>query len=221
MSPPTIVFASTGPVKPSRHCNRTSGGLESKGIVGLGWTGTFKELEDDDESGRRPGRHERFAYTGTTGAVSIATYQALGAVPVSIDLSETFPALSQHTVDGTDMSLDPLTSGKFYTVIKHVAMSNHFKAVLTLMASKRKIDAFPPALQKIIKEEGRAVVPFWRSLQARQIRDDIQILQKNGIVFTEIQYPAFRKAMDPVYAMLQAKLGGDLLDRVSRGANTT
>ena len=45
------------------------------------------------------------------------------------------------------------------------------------------------------------------------------ILKKNGVAFTEIQYPAFRKAMEPVYAMVQSKLGGDLLERVSRAAN--
>ena len=49
--------------------------------------------------------------------------------------------------------------------------------------------------------------------------EDSEILKKNGVAFTEIEYPAFRKALDPIYAIVQAKLGGDLLDRARRAVS--
>jgi TRAP-type transport system periplasmic protein len=193
--------------------------LESKGIVGLGrGIGGFKDLETN-KAVTVPEDMKGLRVRIQNGAVYAATYQALGAIPVTIDSSEAYAALSQHTADAIDFTLDEFTTGKFYTVVKHVAMSNHIFSPNPLMGSKRKIDALPPVLQRIVREEGKAIVSFWRSLHARQIVEDIQLLKKNGVVFTEIQYPAFRKEMDSVYAALQAKLGGDLVDRISRAAS--
>jgi TRAP-type transport system periplasmic protein len=196
--------------------------LDAKGILGLSWgTPGFKELETTTKAIVVPEDMKGLRFRIQAGAVYVATYQALGAIPLTIDLSEAFTALSQRTIDGIDTNLDTFTTSKYYTLVKHVAISNHIFAVDALMASKRKTEALPAPLQKVLKEEGKAVVPFWRSLTAKQIAEDIQFLKKNGIAFTEIDYPAFRKAMAPVYAGVQARLGGDLLDRISRAASAT
>jgi TRAP-type transport system periplasmic protein len=193
--------------------------LESKGIIGLGWgTGGFKELSTTTKAVTVPEDMKGMRVRIQSGAVYVATYQALGAIPVTIDAAESFIALQQHVVEGVDLNLDSITTGKFYTVIRHVALSHHIFVVSLLMGSKRKIDTLPLALQRILREEGRALVPFWRSLTAQQIADDVVVLKKNGVAFTEIQYPLFRKAVEPVYAMIQAQLGGSLLERVSRAA---
>ena len=81
---------------------------------------------------------------------------------------------------------------------------------------ERTPDRRPAPLQRIIKEEGKATPPFWRSVLAKQAAGDMQLLKNNGVNFTEVQYAAFRKAMDPVYAMLQTRPSGDLLDRIRR-----
>src|SRR5580704_3092199 len=101
-------------------------------------------------------------------AVFTATFQALGSIPVAIDSAEMFVALQQHTIDGVEVGLDPLTAGKFYTIIKHVAMTNHVLTLLPIMGSKRKIEALPAPLQKIIREEAKATVPYSRAFTARQ-----------------------------------------------------
>jgi TRAP-type transport system periplasmic protein len=194
--------------------------LDAKGIVGLGWgTGGFKEIDTTTKAIVVPDDMRGIRMRIPGGGVYVAIYQALGAIPVTIDIAETFTALSQHVIDAIDNNLDIVTTGKYYAVIKHVAMSNHIFSVVPLMASKRKFEALPVALQKLAKEEGTAIVPYWRSLTTRQIAEDTQILKQNGVTFTEVQYPLFRKAMDPVYAAIQSRLGGDLLDRVGRATN--
>jgi TRAP-type transport system periplasmic protein len=196
--------------------------LEPRGIVGLGWgTGGFRELETTSKPVAVPEDLKGLRIRIQGGAVYVAIFEALGSTPVTIELSELYTALSQHTVDGVDIPLVGVTPGKYYTILKHVAMSDHVLAVEPILGSKRKIDTLPPELQKILKEEGRAVVALVRSLTDRETANAHDILKNNGVTFTEIQYPAFRKAMDPVYAMFQAKLGGNLLDRVSRAANAT
>jgi TRAP-type transport system periplasmic protein len=194
--------------------------LESKGIVGLGWGTTgFKEVVTAGKAVVVPEDMKGLRIRIQPSAVSVATYRALGAIPVAIDTSEVFTALSQHTLDGTESILDAVASRKWDVILKHVAMTNHVFVLNPLLGSKRKIDGLPLALQRIVKEEGRVAALFFRRITADQTLADIQAFKKNGVAFSEVQYPAFRKAMDPVYAQFQSKLGGDLIDRVSRAAN--
>ena len=193
--------------------------LDSKGIVGLSWgAGGFKELESTNKPITVPEDMKGLRMRIPNGAVYVATYQALGAIPIPIDNAEVLTALSQRVIDAVDFNIDVTTGGKFYIAIKHLALSNHILSANLLLASKRKVEALPPALQRILKDEGKRVVPFWRALFDRQIVADIKILKENGVVFSEIQYSAFRKAVEPVYALFQTKLGGDLIERVSRAA---
>jgi TRAP-type transport system periplasmic protein len=193
---------------------------EAKGLVGLGWADTgFRELETTSKPVVVPDDMKGLRIRIQNGAVYVTIFQALGAIPVTIDLSETFTAVTQHTVDAVDVPIDGFIDQKFYTIMKHVAMLNHVFSVNAFMGSKRKVDALPLNLQRIIKEEGKAAMPFWRALSVRQTADNIGMLKKSGVLFTEIQYPLFRKAMDPVYASLQSKIGGDLIDRIGRAAN--
>jgi TRAP-type transport system periplasmic protein len=194
--------------------------LESKSIVGLGWgISGAKEMETTTRAIAVPEDLKGLRMRISAGAIYAATYQALGAIPVSIDLSEITTALSQHTIDGLELPLaNTFMALRLYNACKHVAMSNHTFAAIPLLGSKRKISMLPAALQKIVKEEGKAVVSFWRSLYLQETAASFDFLKQNGVAFTEIQFPAFRKAVEPVYAMLQSKLGGNIIERVSRAA---
>jgi TRAP-type transport system periplasmic protein len=196
--------------------------LESKGILGLTWgIAGFKELETTTKAVLVPEDMKGLRIRIQGGALYVATYQALGAIPLTVDFSETFTALSQHTIDGMDVNLDGFTTGKFYTIAKHVAMLNHIFSVDPLLGSKRKIDALPAPLQRIVKEEGKSLNAYWRSIIERQTAEGIETLKKNGVAFTEVQFAPFRKAMDPVYAVFQPKIGSDLIDRVTRAQSAS
>jgi TRAP-type transport system periplasmic protein len=196
--------------------------LEPKGILGLAWgTDGFRVLATTSKAVTVPEDMKGLRVRIQSGAVYVATYQALGAIPVVIDPSELSTALTQHTVDGTDFPFVSVANQKLYVIVKHVAMTNHVLGVVPVFANKRKIEALPLALKTILKEEVKALVPFWRSLTAQRVAAASQVLKSNGVAFTEIQYAGFRKAMDPIYAGVQSKLGGDLLDRISRVANAT
>jgi TRAP-type transport system periplasmic protein len=193
--------------------------IESKGIVGLGWGSSgFKEFETTSRAVVVPEDLKGVRMRTVAGAIYVAMYQAFGAIPITIDSSEVLVALTQHTVDGMDVNLDSMATGKYYVVAKHVALSHHVLSILPLLGSKRKIDALPVPLQKIMREEARNAMLSWRAEITRETANTISLLKSNGVAFTEIQYPAFRKAVEPVYALLQSRLGGDTLERVIRAA---
>jgi TRAP-type transport system periplasmic protein len=191
--------------------------LESKGILALSWASSgMREFSTTTKAILVPEDMKGLRVRIQSGSIYVATYQALGAIPIVIDMVEAYVALAQHTVDAIEVPIDGLTTQKMYTVCKHVALLNQQFSPQAIYGSKRKIEALPIPLQKIVKDEAKAVVPLWRSLLARQIADDIEVLKKNGVAFTEPDQTPFRKMVQPVYAMMQAKLGDDLIERVSR-----
>jgi TRAP-type transport system periplasmic protein len=196
--------------------------FEAKGILGLGWgTSGFRQMETVTKAIRVPEDMRGLRYRIQGGAVGVGMAQALGTIPVTIDFAEIYTSLVQHTIDLIDSTPDTVLESKFYTVVKNMALTNHVFAFLPLLGSKRKIESLPPDLQKILKDEAKVMVPLWRSLIARRSVEAIETLKSRGMNITEIQYPVFRRAMDPVYAALQSKLGGDLVQRMSRAAGAT
>jgi TRAP-type transport system periplasmic protein len=190
--------------------------LEPKGMIGLAWgLNGFKQFETSNKAIVVPDDFKGVRMRSQNGAVSVAMYRALGALPVVIDVGETFVALQNHTIDGLDLSLDGFIARSMPTVVKHVAMSNHVLSVTPLLGSKRKIDALPAPLKAILLQEAKAVAPTWRSDLIAETAEYLKVLKQNAVAISEIQYPAFRKAMDPVYAIVQSKLGG-LLERALR-----
>jgi TRAP-type transport system periplasmic protein len=192
----------------------------TKGILGFGWGSSgVRELETVSKPVRSPEdmRGLRFRIQG--GAVNVAMAQALGSIPVTIDVAEVYTSLMQHTIDAVDSSPDGVMDQKSYMALKYLALTHHLPVVQPILGSKSKIDALPADLQQILREEAKAVIPPWRAAAVRAGADAMEALKGKGMILTEIDYPAFRKAMDPVYTGLQSRLGGDLVQRVSRAAN--
>ena len=190
----------------------------AKGVVGLCWVDSgFKQLETTTKAIREPEDMKGLRFRIQGGPVNVAMVQALGAIPVTIDFAEVYTALSQHTIDAIDPNLDGFVAGKLDTVCSHVAMTNHVFSLLPFVGAKKKLDSLPAELVKLLKDEAKATRGVGRSLSQQKVVDAIAYLKGKGIAFTEINYPAFRKAMDPVYTMMTPKLG-DLVQRVSKAA---
>jgi TRAP-type transport system periplasmic protein len=193
--------------------------LEPRGLIGLGWgVSGMKVMETTNKAIVAPEDMKGLRMRIQGGPVFVATYQSLGAQPVVIDINEVFTALSQHTIDGLDVSLDSFVAGKWYTVAKHVALTNHVIALNPFLGSKKRIEALPPALQRIIRDEGRASDVFSRTLLTQRLADASKLLKENAVTFTQIKHAEFRKAVDPVYASVQSKLGGNMIERLTRAA---
>ena len=193
--------------------------LDAKGIVGLMWGGgEVREVETTSKVIATPADMKGMRFR-IHGGPDIPTMQALGAIPVSIAYTETYVALRQNTIDGIEIGLEGVASAKkLHEVLKHVAMSNHVISIAPLLCSKKKLQTLPPDLQKMVRGAALSVRGAWRARYDARTEEAMQTLKSNGVAFNDIDYPAFRKAMDPVYATYESKLGADFIQRVSRAA---
>ena len=126
--------------------------FESKGIVGLSWPSSgFRELETVGKIVRTPNDTRGLRLRIQGGAVNLAMASALGSIPITIDFSEVFTALQQHTVDAMETTPEGLIASKLYTVLGHIALTNHVFNFTPLLVGKSKLEPLPRDLQQILR----------------------------------------------------------------------
>jgi len=152
------------------------------------------------------------------GAVFAAMFKAVGAVPIVIDLAELYIALSQGTVNGYELPFMAVVSTKLVEVTKYVGLTNHVYNGGAFMASKVRFDSLTPKERGVIRETVKEIQPVWRKLVAEKSLESRKLCEQRGLVISEIDYPAFRKATQPVYTEFRPKIGAEFVDKVIKEA---
>jgi TRAP-type transport system periplasmic protein len=194
--------------------------METKGIYGLTWGHYgWRETETNVHAIRRPEDMNGLKFRIQPGAVFAAMFKAVGAVPVVIDLAELYIALSQGTVNGYELPFLAVISSKLVEVTKYVALTNHVYNGGAFMASKLRFDSLSPKEREVIRATVKETQPAWRKLVAEKSLDNRKECEQRGLAINEIDYPAFRKAMEPVYTEFRPKIGAEFADRVIKAAS--
>ena len=194
--------------------------MPTKGIYGLTWGHYgWRETETNAHPLRVPADFKGLKIRVQPGAVFAAMFKAVGAIPVVIDLSELYLALSQGTVNGYELPFMAVISSKLVEVTKYVGLTNHVYNAGALMASKVRLDALTPKEQEVIRETAKEIQPFWRNLVAEKSLESRKLCEQSGLVINEVDFPAFQKAMQPVYTEFRAKIGPEFVDQVMKAAS--
>lgn len=187
----------------------------TKDIYGLNW-GCYgwRETETRSQVVHEPADLKGLKIRIQPAPVFAAMFKAVGAVPVALDITEVYVALSQNTVQGLEVPFLTVASTKVYEVVKHVGLTNHVYNAGCLMASKAKFDTLTPGDQTIIRQTAKEMTPYWRKLMADSTVGMQKLCEDHGVAVNEIDYDAFHKAMQPVYTEFRDKIGADIVDRV-------
>ena len=82
-----------------------------------------------------------------------AIYEALGAIPVSLDKSEAYSAMQTGVIDGSIYSTAGIIEQKFYEVVKHLSLWGVSPGVSKiLVVNSAKYDALPKKTQDAIQK---------------------------------------------------------------------
>jgi TRAP-type transport system periplasmic protein len=213
--------------KDADHARRTVGGtvgklieakLIEKGFVPLGWMALgarnvtnsrrpLKTLEDFK------GLKIRLQPSET----HIATFRALGANPVALDIKDVYMALQKGDIDAEENPYNPIVSNKLYEVQKYLSDTGHFFDLIVFIASKKTFTRLPPELQKEIRDAARiAAVQQWK-MAAAVDADAFKFLKANGMQFDPIpdaMRAALKKATAGVIDGARQRIGAQLVDQV-------
>src|SRR5436190_889125 len=124
----------------------------------------------------------------------LATFRALGANPVAMDIKELYSALQQGVVDGQENPFSVINASRYFEVQKFVSNTGHFFDFINVVANKRAFEALPAAQQQALRGSMAKAVAWQRSRAAAEETESIAEIKKRGMAFEDVT-PAFREQM--------------------------
>jgi tripartite ATP-independent transporter DctP family solute receptor len=147
----------------------------------------------------------------------LATFRALGANPVAMDIKELYSALQQGVVDGQENPFSVINASRYFEVQKFVANTGHFFDFINVVANRRAFEALPAAQQKTLRDSMAKAVAWQRSRAQAEENESVAEIKKRGMNYDEVS-PQFRdqmrKASAGVVEDVKKRVGADFVNRV-------
>ena len=147
----------------------------------------------------------------------LATFRALGANPVAMDIKELYSAMQQGVVDGQENPYSVINASRYFEVQKYLSNTGHFFDFINVVANRRAFEALSPAQQKQLRESMHKAVVWQRERARAEENESIAEIRKRGMQFDEVS-PQFRdqlrKASAGVVYEVKKRIGADIVNRV-------
>ena len=147
----------------------------------------------------------------------LATFRALGANAVAMDVKEIYSAMQQGVIDGQENPFINIQTSRYFEVQKYLTKSDHFFDFISVVANKRQLDALKPEHKAAVQTAMKAAIAQQRSVAAKADAEALEDLKKKGMEYNELT-PAvidqLRKATSGIVDDLRKRLGNELIDSV-------
>jgi TRAP-type transport system periplasmic protein len=191
--------------------------LQDKGFISLGWMELgMRHVTNSKTPIRTMADLKGLKVRLQPNETHLATFRALGANPVAMDVKELYSALEQRVVDGQENPYTVISASRFSEVQKQLSNTGHFFDFIAVVASKKAFDQLKPEYQKAVREAMTSTIAYQRKLAAEQEAAKFAEL-KSKMAYTEITPAAredMRKASLPVIEDVKKRAGAELVNQV-------
>src|SRR3954453_22671839 len=199
--------------------------LETKGIVGLAyWDNGFKVMSANKPL-REPADFRGQKMRIQSSKVLEAQFRALGAIPQVMAFSEVYQGLQTGVVDGQENTWSNIYTQKMHEVQKYITNSNHGYIGYVVVVNKKFWDGLPADLRAECDKAMKEATAYGNGQSAQENEEALAEIKKTGkseiITLTTEQDAAMRRALEPVYKDVAARVGQPLIDeflKETRGA---
>ncbi|WP_323764163.1 TRAP transporter substrate-binding protein [Marinovum sp.] len=147
----------------------------------------------------------------------LATFRALGANPVAMDVKELYSALEQGVIDGQENPFAIIHVARYPEVQKHLSNTGHFFDFISVVANTDRLAALSEEHQKAVRDAMATAIAFQRDLAAKQDSEALDKLIEEGMEYTPVS-PEFaaelRAATADIAGAVRQKVGEDLFSLV-------
>ena len=188
--------------------------LGARNVVVLGFMeGGFRHMLNNVRPVNTPADVKGVKYRVQQSPVFIEMFNSLGGSAIPMAWGETFTALQQGTIDGIEMPIAFVLSGKFYEVTKYLSLTNHIYNVVALTVSKRAFDRLPADLREMVVKAGAEATSAQRNQSSSITASAREELVAKGMKINVVENPVpFRAAVKPVYERFRPSIGPAILD---------
>ena len=145
----------------------------------------------------------------------VKMFQAYGANPSPMALSEVFVALQTGVMDGQENPLTQIYSSKFQEVQKYLSLTGHVYTPAYLATGARKFASLPPDVQAILAQAAKDTQAYVYQQAARLDDELLGKIKAAGVKVNEADKDAFIAASKDVYQEFGKEVpeGGKLVDK--------
>jgi tripartite ATP-independent transporter DctP family solute receptor len=173
---------------------------EAKGLKILAvWENGYRHITNSKRPIVKPADLQGIKLRIPEGKWRLKMFQAYGANPSPMKLSEVFTALSTGVMDGQENPLTQIWSQKFQEVQKYLSMTGHVYTPAFVAVGTKRWESLPADVRKIIEDTAKETQAF---VYERAKKDDDELVAKfvaAGVKVNEADKEAFIAASKPIY----------------------
>jgi C4-dicarboxylate-binding protein DctP len=192
--------------------------LEPKGVTGVAfWDNGFKSFSANtpiNVPADLKGKKMRIQ----SSKVLEEQMRTLGSLPQVMAFSEVYQALQTGVVDGTENPISNLYTQKMHEVQKHLALTEHGYLGYAVIVNKKFWDGLPADVRAQLETAMKEATDYANKIAKEQNDKDLEAVKKSGKTqvknLSADERMAFKKALVPVHAKMESRIGKDLLQAV-------
>ena len=127
--------------------------------------------------------------------MTVAAFNAIGAKPTPMALSEVFTSLQSGTIEAQENPLAMIQNQSFYEVQKYLVKTAHLRAWVYIAMGKAQFDALPADLQQVVLDAGKHAQDFEHELFLKNETEFENKLKEEGMTFIDVDQKEFADAM--------------------------
>ncbi|MDE2229168.1 MAG: TRAP transporter substrate-binding protein [Alphaproteobacteria bacterium] len=172
------------------------------------WENGFRQITNNARPIVKPADLKGLKLRVPQGKWRVKMFEAYGASPSPMKLSEVFVALQTGVMDGQENPLSQIYASKFQEVQKYLSMTGHVYTPAYVTAGAKKFATLPPDVQKILIDAARQNQAFVYVTAARQDKELLGKMKAAGMKVNEADKDAFIAASKPIYAEFAKEVPG-------------
>lgn len=147
--------------------------------------------------------------------VYIKMFEALGASPTPVSLSETYTSIQTGVVEGVEMSAQQLYTNKFHEVTKYAAKTNHIFTTVCPIITESKWDSLSDDAKAILDEAMQEVIDWEWDAFDQADAEALQAMVDAGLETNDIDQAPLSEACAELYTEIAEKNNcADLLEMI-------
>jgi tripartite ATP-independent transporter DctP family solute receptor len=173
---------------------------EAKGLRILAvWENGYRHITNSKRPIVKPADLQGIKLRVPEGKWRLKMFQAYGANPSPMKLSEVFTALSTGVMDGEENPLTQIYSQKFQEVQAYLSLSGHVYTPAFVAVGMRRFNSLPADVRKILEDTAKETQAFVYA-QAQKEDDDLRgKFAASGMKVNQVDKDAFIAASKSIY----------------------
>ncbi len=193
--------------------------LLDNGIMGMAfWENGFKQFTNNKHPLKTPEDFKGLKFRAQAGKVLESQFKSLNAGSATIAFGETYAALQQGTVDGTENTFNNIDTQKYQEVQKYLSVTNHGRLDYAIFVNKAFWEGMPADVRTKVEEALKEATDYELQMAAEENQKSFDKLKQAGkfkiYELTDADRAQFEQAMQPVYDEFGKVITPELIDGI-------